>query len=179
MQNFPRKNKLSKTSHIFTQVNLPRYDISDEELQEVQGQLTDIDSLFTKGDKDIGFWPYDEQRIELNDESSFKERFQRIPLYMLDEVREHIEQQLSAGIIRRAHSPFSSNVVLVRKKNGQLRICIDHRHLNSRTKKDNYALPRIDEILDSHDGNTWFSVLKMKSGYYQIPIAEITVYQVS
>ena len=67
---------------------------------------------------------------------------------------------------------LSSNVVLVRKKKGQLRICIDYRQLNNRTKKDNYALPRIDEVLDSLSGNKLFSVLDMKSGYHQIPIAE-------
>ena len=133
--------------------------------------LSDFDTLFSKGDTDIGYCPFVEHRIELDDERPFKQRYRRIPPSMPDEVRDHIEQQLSAGIIR-SHSPFSSNVVLVRKKNGQLRICIDYRHLNSRTKKDNYALPRIDEILDSLVGNTWFSVLDMKSGYYQIPIAE-------
>lgn len=119
--------------------------------------------MFSKGDTDIGYCPFVEHHIELNDETPFKQRFRRIPPSMLDEVRDHIEQQLSAGIIRRSHSPFSSNVVLVRKKNGELRICIDYRHLNSKTKKDNYALPRIDD---------WFSVLDIKSGYYQIPIAE-------
>lgn len=128
--------------------------------------------MFSKGDTDIGYCPFVEHHIELNDETPFKQRFRRIPPSMLDEVRDHIEQQLSAGIIRRSHSPFSSNVVLVRKKNEELRICIDYRHLNNKTKKDNYALPRIDEILDSLAGNTWFSVLDMKSGYYQIPIAE-------
>ena len=91
---------------------------------------------------------------------------------MLDEVRDHIQQQLSAGIIRKSHSPYSSNIVLVRKKNGQLRICIDYRQLNSRTVKDNYALPRIDEILQSLSGNRYFSVLDMKSGYHQIEIDE-------
>lgn len=172
IQNFQRKEQLSEASDVFSQVNLPRDELSEDQLQKVQGLLSKFDSLFSKGDTDIGYCPYVEHRIELNDESPFKQRFRRIPPSMLDEVREHLEQQLSAGIIRRSHSPFSSNVVLVRKKDGQLRICIDYRHLNSRTKKDNYALPRIDEILDSLAGNTYFSVLDMKSGYYQIPIAE-------
>ena len=113
-----------------------------------------------------------EHHIDLYNDTPFKQRYRRIPPSMMDEVRDHIQQQLSAGIIRKSHSPFSSNVVLVRKKNGQLRICIDYRQLNNRTKRDNYALPRIDEILDSLSGNKLFSVLDMKSGYHQIPIAE-------
>ena len=62
--------------------------------------------------------------------------------------------------------------MLVRKRNGQLRNYINYNNLNSKTKKDNNVFPRIDELLDSLAGNTWFSVLDMKSGYYQIPIAE-------
>ena len=79
---------------------------------------------------------------------------------------------MAAGIIRPFHSSFSSNVGLVRKSYGSLRLCIDYRQLNSRTIKDNYALPRIEEILDSLSGNTYFRVLDMKSGYHQIEIAE-------
>ena len=171
VENFPKSN-ISEESDIIDQVDFPRDEFTQEQIQQIQRLHSDFDTLFSKGDTDIGYCPFVEHRIELDDERPFKQRYRRIPPSMLDEVRDHIEQQLSAGIIRRSHSPFSSNVVLVRKKNGQLRICIDYRHLNSRTKKDNYALPRIDEILDSLVGNTWFSVLDMKSGYYQIPIAE-------
>ena len=91
---------------------------------------------------------------------------------MIEEVRTHIQELLASGVIRSSHSPFSSNVVLVRKHDGSLRLCIDYRQLNSRTIKDNYALPRVDEILDSLSGNRFFSVLDMKSGYHQIEIEE-------
>lgn len=75
-------------------------------------------------------------------------------------------------MIRPFHSPFSSNVVLVRKHDGALRLCVEYRQLNSRTIKDIYALPRIDDILDSLSGNKYFTVLDMKSGYHQIEIEE-------
>ena len=172
VQSFPVHDNTPATSDVLSKVELPREELNEEQQQKVNLLLTEFESLFSKGDDDFGYCSSVEHRIELTDETPFKQRFRRIPPSMLDEVRQHIEQQLAAGIIRRSHSPFSSNVVLVRKKNGQLRICIDYRNLNSRTKKDNYALPRIEEILDSLAGNTWFSVLDMKSGYYQIPIAE-------
>jgi hypothetical protein len=60
----------------------------------------------------------------------------------------------------------------VKKHDGSLRLCVDYRQLNNRTIKDNYALPRIDDILDSLSGNTFFTVLDMKSGYHQIEIEE-------
>lgn len=172
VQNFPVHTDSSETPNVFSQIDLPWDELDEREQQKAQMLLKEFESLFSKGDDDIGYCPFVEHRIEMSDETPFKQRFRRIPPSMLDEVKEHIEQQLAAGIIRRSHSPFTSNVVLVRKKNGQLRICIDYRHLNIKTKKDNYALPRIDEILDSLAGNAWFSVLDMKSGYYQIPIAE-------
>ena len=119
-----------------TEIDLPREELDDEQQKKVNILFTEFESLFSKGDDDFGYCPSVEHRIELTDETPFKQRFRRIPPSMLDEVRQHIEQQLAAGIIRRSHSPFSSDVVLVRKKNGQLRICSDYRNLNSRTKKE-------------------------------------------
>jgi hypothetical protein len=87
------------------------------------------------------------------------------------EVRDHLQQLLEAGVIRKFKWPFLSNVVVVRKKNGDLRMCVDYTQLNSKTKKDAYALPCIEEILDNLSGNS-YSVLDAKSGYHQIEIAE-------
>ena len=68
---------------------------------------------------------------------------------MYEEVRQHLGQKLHAGAIRPSNSPFSSNVVLVRKKDGSLRFCTDFRKLNSRTIRDAYVLPRIDSTMDT------------------------------
>ena len=73
------------------------------------------------------------------------------------------QQLLDSGVIRPSHSPWSSNVVLVKKKDGTLRLSIDFRQLNSRTVKDSYAQPRIEEILDALADSKYFSVLGMKS----------------
>ena len=91
---------------------------------------------------------------------------------MFDEVRDHLRQLLAAGIIRRYHSPWSSNVVLCRKKDGKLRMCIDYRQLNTNTIKDSYALPRSEEIFEALGGNHYYTVLDMKSGYHQVEVEE-------
>ena len=91
---------------------------------------------------------------------------------MIDEVRQHIEQLLACGVIRPSKSPWTFNVVLVRKKNGKLRMCVDYRMLNQKTVKDSFALPRIDEIFDSLHGAKYFSTLDMKSGYHQVEVEE-------
>ena len=123
-------------------------------------------------DTDIGTADKVKHHIELADATPFKQKYRRIPPALIDEVRMHVKELLAGGIIRPSHSPFSSNVVPVRKADGSLRLCIDYCQLNARTIKDNYAIPRFEVILDSFSGNKYFSVLDMKSGYHQIEIAE-------
>ena len=107
-------------------------------------------------------------RIELTDEVPFKQRHRRIPPSMYEEVKNHLHQLLASSVIRKSHSPWASNVVLVRKKDGKLRVCIDFRQLNARTIKDSYALPIIEEILECLAGSKYFSVVDMKFGYHHI-----------
>ena len=79
---------------------------------------------------------------------------------------------VEVGAIRRRFSPWASAVVLVRKKDGGLRLCIDLRKLNNRTLKDGYALPKIDDTLVCLHGDKRFSTLDLKSGYWQVELEE-------
>ena len=74
------------------------------------------------------------------------------------------------GVIQPSISPLASPIVLVRKKDGSLRFCIDYRHLNSVTKLDTYPLPRIDDFLDQLVKSKYFSTLDLASGYWHIPV---------
>lgn len=146
--------------------------LTDSEKQECQRLIAEYQDIFSTSSIDIGSTDKVQHHIELTDPTPFKQKYRRIPPAMIEEVRQHIQELLAAGIIRPSHSPFSSNVVLVKKHDGSLRMCVDYRQLNQRTVRDNYALPRIDEILDSLSGNKYFTVLDMKSGYHQIEIIE-------
>ena len=79
---------------------------------------------------------------------------------------------LNISAIHQSHSPWASTVVLVWKKDGGLRFCIDLRRLNNWTVKDVYSLPRIDKTLDSLQGSQWFSPFDLKSGYWQVKMDE-------
>ena len=79
---------------------------------------------------------------------------------------------LDHGVIEPSESPWALPVVLVRKKDGSLRYCIDYRKLNNITRKDSYPLPRIDESLDSLAEMQYFSTLDLASGYWQIGLDE-------
>jgi hypothetical protein len=155
-----------------TSFNISEDTLTNEEFAKANEVISKNGDIFAWGDTDIGHVTTVKHRIELVDPTPFKQRCRRIPPSMFQEVRNHLQQLVEAGVIRRSKSPFSSNVVLVRKKNGDLRMCVDYRQLNNKTKKDAYALPRIEEILDNLSGNRYFTVLDAKSGYHQIEIDE-------
>lgn len=111
--------------------------------------------------------------IHLHDQTPFKERSRPIhPIGDREAVRQHLRELLDAGIIRESESLFASQVVVVRKKNGKSRLCIDFRKLNARIVKDAYALPNIEEIFSALSGAKWLAVMDLKSGYYQVEMAE-------
>lgn len=96
--------------------------------------------IFSTGPTDLGKADIVKHEINLNDNTPFKEPYRKIPPAMYDEVRQHLKEMLDSDAIRPSQSPYSSNVVLVRKKDGSLRFCIDFRKLNSRTIRDAYTL---------------------------------------
>lgn len=152
-------------------IDTSNYLTEDQHLQIKALLLKHID-IFSKNDTDIGHCTKVKHRIDLVDDIPFKQRHRRIPPHMIEEVRNHLENLLSAGIIQKSKSPWASNIVLVRKKNGSLRVCIDYRQLNSKSVKDSYSLPRIEEVFDVLHGSKYFSTLDMKSGYHQVEVEE-------
>ena len=112
-----------------------------------------------------------EHHIRMNDTRPFRERSRRLAPGDLDDLRRHLQDLLAAGIIKESRSPFASPIVVARKKSGKIRMCIDYRTLNARTVPDQYTVPRIDDALDSLNGSRWFTVIDLRSGYYQIKMA--------
>jgi Reverse transcriptase (RNA-dependent DNA polymerase) len=87
-------------------------------------------------------------------------------------VQELVQEMKDYGVIRDSSSPWASRVVIVPKKDGSLRFCIDDRGLNSVTKRMSYPLPKIDEALASLQGSVYFSTLDLKKAYWQLAIDE-------
>ena len=109
---------------------------------------------------------------KLTDYQPFKERYRYIPCHLCKEVKQHLQEVVEIGAIRKKFQSWASAVFLVRKKNGEFRFCIDLRKLNNRTIKDEYSLPRIDNTLDCLYKTVWFSPLDLKSRYWQVELEE-------
>ena len=146
--------------------------MKDEELTKVKYFISKWTDIFSSSDTDIGLTSMIKHRIDLYDPTPFKQRHRRIPPSLYLEVRKHLKDLLDADIIRPSFSPWCSNIVLVRKKEKSHRMCLDFRQLNDKTIKDSYSLPRIEELLESLAGNRYFTVLDLKSGYYQLEVYE-------
>ena len=135
-------------------------------------KLAERSKVFSVEEWDVGLAKDVEHRIRLTDSRPFRERSRRIAPGDIDDVRRHLQELLAAGIIKESRSPYASPIVVARKKSGKVCMCIDYRTLNTRTIPDQYTVPRIDDALDCLSGSKWFSVLDLRSGYYQLPMCD-------
>jgi hypothetical protein len=99
------------------------------------------------------------------------QRAYRAPLSKRKVIEETVDEMLKQDIIEPSNSPWASPVTLVAKKDGSSRFCVDYRKLNTMTTKDKYPLPHIQDIFDTVGKGKVFSVLDLRSGYWQLPVA--------
>ena len=106
--------------------------------------------------------------IDTGASSPIRQHPRRLPYHHRAEVEKQVRDMLAQGVIQRSISPWSSPFILVKKKDGSYRFCMDYRKLNSVTKIDAHPLPRVDDLLEALNGNTIFSTLDLRSGYWQV-----------
>ena len=147
-------------------------DLTPSAKAAIQDLLKTNSDVFSKDSLDIGMTQTAEHEIPLSDATPFRLPYRRIPPAEFQEVQKHIKDLEKENVIKPSQSSFASPVVIVRKKDGSIRLCVDYRKLNSRTIRDAYPLPRIEEALDALGKAKYFSCLELTSGYHQVGVAE-------
>ena len=140
--------------------------LSPLQQQQLNELFKEYQDVFSQGDEDLGNTPLLEHGIETHG-PRLRQLYRRQNPAVRREEMAQVQQMLSSNVIRPSNSPWASPVVMVRKKDGSLRFCVDFRQLNAATVKDAHPLPRIDDLLelDALHGAKWFSTLDLKSGY--------------
>ena len=145
--------------------------LSPLQQQQLNGLFKEFSDVFSQGEDDLGCNPLLEHTIETHGPPLRQPYRRQNPAVRWEEMAQ-VQQILASDVIRPSNSPWASPVVMVKKKDGSLRFCVDFRQLNAATVKDAHPLPRIDDLLDALHGACWFSTLDLKSGYWQVPIME-------
>ncbi|KAL2095623.1 hypothetical protein ACEWY4_007771 [Coilia grayii] len=143
-----------------------------EQQAQLRVVLSKYAGVFAVGEEDLGYTDRVVHEINLVDEVPVNLPYRRIPPTQYKEVKEHISQLLRKGVIQESSSSYASPVVIVRKSDGSIRLCVDYRKLNQKTKRDAFPLPRIDESFDALRGARFFSSIDLASGYHQVAVSE-------
>ena len=128
--------------------------------------------IFASSGADLGRTGVIRHEITTTNTAPIRQPIRRIPPYRREEVQQLLKEMQEKDVIQKSSSPWASPIVLVTKKDGSTRFCVDYRKLNEVTRKDAYPLPRIDMTLDTLAGSRWFSTLDLISGYWQVEVAE-------
>ena len=142
--------------------------LDDRQRSEATQLLLRKKKKFAKNKSDLGRTKVVRHSINNSNKRPIKIRPGRMPQSKREEGKKEIQRMLDQGIIVPWKSPWAAPVVLVRKKDGSVRVCTDFRQLNKHTIKDSYPLPRIDDSLDALGGSMWFSTLDLASGFWQV-----------
>jgi len=173
INNNDRHDDFKEISEQINKLNLENdSDLSQQQQKVFKQFLLKNFDIFAGNTKNPGTNIKVKHHIDVNRNLPIKQRPYRVSQKEEEVIRSEVKQMLENQIIRPSNSPWASPVVLVKKKDGTIRFCVDYRKLNSVTKKDVYPLPRIDDILDKLGKMKYYSSLDLASGYWQIELME-------
>ena len=144
------------------------------EMEHLKSLVHEFADVFALGPTELGTTDLVTHVIDTGDNSPIKQPPRRIPFALRDKVDQLVKEMLDQGIVTPSKSPWSSPVVLVAKKDGTTRFCVDYRRLNAVTKTDVFPLPRVDDSLDQLSHSRYFTTLDLASGYWQVLVDPVS-----
>uniref|UniRef100_A0A7I4XU34 Reverse transcriptase domain-containing protein n=1 Tax=Haemonchus contortus TaxID=6289 RepID=A0A7I4XU34_HAECO len=140
--------------------------------EEVKLLLKKYQETFSISDRELTQMNLVKMTIDTGECAPIKMRARPVPLGLRPKLKELLTDLLEGKVIEHSKSEWAFPIVLVEKKDGSIRLCVDYRELNKKIKLDAYPLPSIEALLQSLSGKRFFSTLDMCSGYWQIPLAD-------
>ena len=134
--------------------------------------IREFKDIFSRTKSDIGFCDQITHEIDTGTTRPINMRCHRIPWNLEQKVDTRVNEMLENGVITESSSPWNSPIVVVAKKDGDIRLCIDYRKLNAVTKRPIYPMPDAQQLFNSLEGTKFYSSLDLSSGYYQVPMDE-------
>ena len=159
-----------KADSIMEQMVMSTEGLIDEEKDKLRRLLREYKGIISLHDGDIGHTSQVFHHIDTGEARPIKQSLRRLPFNQRREVKDLIDAMLEKKVIEPSQSPWCSPIVLVKKKDGSTRFCVDFRQVNAVTRKDAQPLPRIDDTLDVLGSAKWFSSLDLASGYWQVEV---------
>ena len=135
------------------------------ERHQLSRLIDEFQDVFTQSEYNLGQTIIMKHSIDTADHRPIKQALRRHPPQYQQTIKEQTAEMMKQGLVQPASSEWAANVVLVKKKTGELRFCINYRKLSEATKKDVYPLPLIDECLDAMSRTRWFPAFDLRSGY--------------
>lgn len=163
-------NKLRSVG--LTDIDLAPCDVTEQCKDKLTDLVVRYNDIFSRHHLDCGEATGFVHRIHLSDHRPFRLPFRRVPPSQYQKLRQVLNEMEEKEIIRKSTSEYASPLVLVWKKNGDLRVCTDFRWLNKRTFKDAHPLPHQADCLGALGGNALFSTMDLTSGFYNMPLHE-------
>ena len=145
-------------------------DLPEEEKCALLDFLAAQSDVFSLEEGERGETDLIEMEIDTGGASPKRQPARRMPFSVRQEIAKQLDQMQKTGVIKPSKSPWASAVVLVRKRDGTHRFCVDYRALNSLTKPDSFPLPRIEDLLDQLKSSKYFSTIDLASGFWQIKL---------
>ena len=159
-------------SHLVDLYEKTSQGLNNEQKQKVANLLGRFKDSFSRDEWDLGLTHLTAHAIKTEGAAPVKQPPRRVPMAYAEEEKKAIEDLKAKGVIRESSSPWASPIVLVKKKDGGVRPCVDYRKVNELVKPDGFPLPRIQDCLDAVAGSELFSTFDLTSGYFQIPLVE-------
>ena len=164
--------ELSWTERLLSSLGFDTLTLPVEEKKQLKELVLEFSDVFALDETELGSTDCISHVIDTGESQPIRQPPRRKPFALRRTIQDMVRSMLERGVIKPSHSPWSSPVVIVAKKDGSKRFCVDYRKLNAITKMDAYPLPRIDDALDVLSQMKYFTTLDLVSGYWQVKMSE-------